>query len=74
MKIILVLILASLPLIGAAQIGIQLSFDKEAKEAMLLLLNTSNDIYRLSPKSIDQYEPGPGWHTTCPICTIKMIK
>lgn len=60
MKIILVLILASLPLIGAAQIGIQLSFDKEAKEAMLLLLNTSNDIYRLSPKSIDQYEPGTG--------------
>ena len=53
MKIILVLILASLPLIGAAQIGIQLSFDKEAKEAMLLLLNTSNDIYRLSPKSIN---------------------
>lgn len=38
MKIILVLILASLPLIGAAQIGIQLSFDKEAKEAMLLLI------------------------------------
>ena len=49
MKIILVLILASLPLIGAAQIGIQLSFDKEAKEAMLLLLNTSNDIIGYHP-------------------------
>lgn len=48
MKIILVLILASLPLIGAAQIGIQLSFDKEAKEAMLLLLNTGSTRYKHS--------------------------
>lgn len=60
MKTILILILASLPLMGVAQIDIQLSFNKEAKEATLLLLNTSNDIYRLSPKSIDQYEPGTG--------------
>lgn len=60
MKTILILILASLPLIGAAQIDIQLSFNKEAKEATLLLLNTSDNIYRLSPKSIDQYEPGTG--------------
>ena len=60
LKTILILILASLPLIGAAQIDIQLSFNKEAKEATLLLLNTSDDIYRLSPKSIDQYEPGTG--------------
>ena len=49
MKIILVLILASLPLIGAAQIGIQLSFDKEAKEAMLLLLNTSLELVVFIP-------------------------
>ena len=50
------------PHVNVGTIGhdIQLSFNKEAKEATLLLLNTSDDIYRLSPKSIDQYEPGTG--------------
>ncbi|WP_217931462.1 hypothetical protein [Bacteroides caecimuris] len=60
MKIILVILFLGLPLIAFSQIDAQLSFDKEAKEATLLLLNTSDDIYRLSPKSIDQYKPGTG--------------
>lgn len=60
MRTIFIFILAYMPIIGYAQVDVEFSFDKERKEATLILINRGDDTFKLSPKIVTESIPGIG--------------